>query len=64
MDTNAKPKRWPAPGDVRGINAAIRQRERTGRCVVCGQPTDAPGVTCKATACLSCWVLGHDEVIA
>ena len=55
-------KRWPAPSDIAGITRYVRQRAATGRCVVCGQPTDAPVVTCKATACLSCWVLGHDEV--
>ena len=54
-------KRWPAPSDIAGITRYVRQRAATGRCVVCGQPTDAPGVTCKATACLSCWVPGHDE---
>ena len=54
-------KRWPAPQDITGITRYMRQRATTGRCVVCGQPTDTPGVTCKSTSCLSCWILGHDE---
>ena len=52
---------WPAPDTIQRINAYARQRAATGRCVVCGQPTDSPGVTRKATACLSCWILGHEE---
>jgi len=27
---------------------------------VCGSPTDADGVTCKAQACVRAWVLGHE----
>lgn len=54
-------KRWPAPADIRGINRYQRQRQTTGCCVVCGKQTDALGVTCKATACVACWVFGHDE---
>jgi hypothetical protein len=54
-------KRWPAPGDIYGISRYMRQRANTGRCVVCGSPTDAPGLTCKSTNCLSCWILGHEE---
>ena len=54
-------KRWPAPSDIYAINRYTRQRIATGRCVVCGATTTTPGVTCKATSCVSCWVLGHDE---
>ena len=54
-------KRWPAPDTIQRINTYARQRAATGRCVVCGQPTTMPGVTCKSTACLSCWILGHEE---
>lgn len=60
--TPARGKRWPTPSDIRGINAAMRQRERTGRCVVCGKPAgDMAGATCKATNCIRCWVLGYEE---
>jgi hypothetical protein len=57
----AEAKRWPAPDTIYKINAFARQRASTGRCVVCGTPTDTPGVTCKATNCVSCWVLGREE---
>jgi len=40
------------PADPRG--AWLRGR------VVCGSPTDADGVTCKAQACVRAWVLGHE----
>ena len=53
-------KHWPAPSDIAGITRYQRQRQYTGCCVVCGSPTDAPGVTCKAVACVRCWVLGHE----
>lgn len=52
-------KRWPAPADIHGITRYMRQRQATGRCVVCNEPTDTPGVTCKKPACVACWVLGH-----
>lgn len=52
-------KRWTAPTDIYGIARYTRQRQITGCCVVCGEPTTMPGVTCKAVDCISCWVLGH-----
>lgn len=53
-------KRWPAPQDIAGITRYQRQRQYTGCCVVCGSPTDADGVTCKAPACVRAWVLSHE----
>lgn len=55
-------KRWPAPQTIREINAATRQRERTGLCVVCGKPAgDMAGATCKSPHCIRCWVLGQED---
>ena len=53
-------KRWPAPDSIRQLNNLIRQRERTGLCVVCGQPAgDMGGATCKQKACIAAFVLGQ-----
>jgi hypothetical protein len=58
--TASRGKRWPAPDNIRGINAAIRQRERTGLCVVCGQPAgDIGGATCKEVVCIRAFVMGR-----
>jgi hypothetical protein len=55
-------KRWPAPSNIHQINNLIRQRERTGRCVVCGKPAgDMGGATCKSVACIRAFVLGRME---
>lgn len=50
--------RWPTPRDTAGIVAKVRERERTGACVVCHTATDAPGVTCKSLRCLKAWLFG------
>jgi hypothetical protein len=50
--------RWPTPRDMHGIAKAIRSRNETGRCVVCGEPTTTPGVTCKSERCLNAWIFG------
>ena len=53
-------KRWPAPDNIYKINLLIRQRERTGLCVVCGQPAgDIGGATCKRVACIRAFVFGR-----
>ena len=53
-------KRWPAPSNIHQINNLIRQRERTGRCVVCGKPAgNMGGATCKSVACIRAFVLGR-----
>ena len=55
-------KRWPAPDNIYKINNLIRQRERTGLCVVCNQPAgDIGGATCKSAACIRAFVMGRME---
>lgn len=44
------------PDTVQGITLAVRQRNASGLCTVCGQPASGGGVTCKEPACIRAWV--------
>ena len=44
------------PDNVQGITLAVRQRNASGLCAVCGQPAIGAGVTCKEPDCVRAWV--------
>lgn len=48
--------RYYPPATIYQINVAVRHRQLTGRCPVCGEPAFGPGVTCKEPACIRAWV--------
>jgi len=55
--------RYYPPATIYQINVAVRHRQLTGRCPVCGEPAFGPGVTCKRLTCISDWVGTNKEHI-